>query len=100
MKKRISCFVLAAFLAVTTCFSGISSLVYANNAEDTAVTGIDIANKALRFKLSNNDYGTTVPNNNSAAGFTDYNYWENVRIYTNDTTSKTLKDAYANKADS
>ena len=67
-------------------------------AEDTSVTKIDIANQALRFYLSDNDYGTTVPNDTSAAGVTGYNYWDKVLIYTNDTTSKTLKDAYANKA--
>ena len=102
MKKRISCFILAAFMVVTTCFSGISSLVYASDQENTEVTKIDFANQALRFKLSQNDYGNTTDkaNNTSAATVTSYNYWDKVLIYTSDTTSKTLKQAYANKANS
>ena len=95
MKKRISCFILAAFMVVTTCFSGISSLVYASDQENTEVTALSIANNGFKFKLSVNDYGTSNPNNHTANSFTaEYNYMDNILVYTDSTTSYKLKDKY------
>lgn len=91
---------LAICVVAATCLSGISAMVFATDKHDTNVMKIEIANDAMVFYLSQNDYTNKAdPNNQSAASFTDYNYWENIRIYTDESTSKTLKEAYENRAD-
>lgn len=99
MKKRISCLILAIAMVVTACFAGISYRALASAAEDTEVTKIEIMNQSLTFYLSANDYADAPANNASASGYTEYNFWDQIVIYTDATTSKTLKEAYENRAD-
>ena len=94
--KKILSFALALILLVTACYTnglGVSAGAM-ESTENTSVTKIDFANNALRFYLSDNDYDPSGANNATATSYTDYNYWENVRIYTDDDTSKTLEEAY------
>lgn len=90
--------ILAVAMVVTACFAGISYRAYANTTQDTAVTKIEIMNQSLTFYLSANDYAEAPANDSSAKEHTEYNFWDQIMIYTA-TTSKTLKEAYENRAD-
>lgn len=66
---------------------------------ETTVDKIVLQNNAITFALSDSDYpsGSELPNMVATDKHKEYNYWNQIRVYTEDTTYKVLSDAYSNE---
>ena len=93
-RKRFLSILLALAVLVANCFV-LPFAVNANGETETSVTRVQSGHNGplVTFYLSVTDYAgaSTADVGNK---HTEYNYWENIKIYTSNTEYKLLKDAY------
>lgn len=92
--KRILSCILALTIFLTTCLPNVLGATNANGETEVSVSQVYSGHNGniVTFVLSESDYGSSTAGVGST--HTEYNYWTNIKVYTDDTTYKSLGDVH------